>query len=188
MKRILAVFGSPRKSGFSSMIHEAFLEGCEGDAIERIFVYDLLIQPCTGCLRCREKFFCPLRDDMTQLYQLIDACDAMSISTPLYFSAPPSPLKAFIDRCQPFWERNQREGRKSEKKSAFLIAVGGGNYAEMFTPLHHIMRHFFRTCGFVFDEKRWLTVRSSDEMHAVDNLLQLAREAGKSFRITYSVG
>lgn len=182
MKKVLAVFGSPRKNGISATIHEAFLEGGEFSHITRIHVYDLSIQPCTACGKCKELLYCPICDDMTNLYHLIDACDIMSISTPIYFSSPPAPLKAMIDRCQPFWERKCREGKRNTLKQGFLIAVGGSNYANMFMSTRQIMRHFFQTCGFDANEQCWIMVQNTDAVHDVKDLLQCAKEKGKALK------
>jgi len=177
----LALFASPSKNGWSSMLHGAFLDGMGGVSITRIHVYDLAIQPCNACGDCKNDFTCPLKDDMRMLYDHINACDCMSISTPLYFSAPPSPLKALMDRCQPFWERRRREERMPAKKKSFLIGVGGGEYPDMFQPLVRIMRHYFSSCGFRFDENEWLLVNGSDKKRIDGTILQTAREAGRLF-------
>ena len=75
-----------------------------GAAVEEIHVYDKKISPCTACAVCREKFCCPINDDMQEIYPMIQQADVISISTPLYFSSVPSQLKVLIDRCQVFWE------------------------------------------------------------------------------------
>jgi multimeric flavodoxin WrbA len=178
---VLALFASPKKNGWSSTLHGAFLDGMGDVSIMRIHVYDLAILPCNACGDCRNAFICPLKDDMRKLYALIDACDGMTISTPLYFSAPPSPFKALMDRCQPFWERRRREEISLAKKESFLIAVGGGQYSDMFHPLLRIMRHYFNSCGFRFNEKEWLLVSGSDKKCIDDEIVQTAREAGRLF-------
>lgn len=163
------------------MLHGAFLDQLRAVSIARVFVYDLDIKPCTACSRCKDEFFCPIKDDMAKLYGLIDECSFISISTPLFFSAPPSPLKSVIDRCQPFWERRRREGMASQEKKSFLVAVGGGEYAQMFDPLRRIMRHFFRSCGFFFDENEWIFVSGTDGRRITDAEIRHASEVGRKF-------
>lgn len=181
MNKGLAVFSSPRKDGCSSTLHGAFLEELCAFPVDRVHVYDLAIKPCIACGQCREEFFCPLKDDMEMMYRLIDECSFLSISTPLFFSAPPSPLKALIDRCQPFWERRRRKEMPAQGKKSFLIAVGGGEYAQMFDPMKRIMRHFFHSCGFEAHQDEWIFTSGTDGRTISDKELHCASLAGKKF-------
>ncbi len=181
MKKGLAVFASPRKNGCSSTLHGAFLEELKAFTVTRVHVYDLDIHPCIACGQCRDTFICPLKDDMETIYGLIDECSFISISTPLFFSAPPAPFKALIDRCQPFWERRRREATRTARKKSFIIAVGGGEYAQMFEPLKHIMRHFLHSCGFEANPNEWIFISATDGRTISDDELHRAALAGSQF-------
>ncbi len=181
MKKGLAVFSSPRKNGFSSTLHGAFLEELRSFSVARVHVYDLDIHPCIACGKCRDEFICPIKDDMEIIYRMMDECSFISISTPLFFSAPPAPFKALIDRCQPFWERRRREGTRTAHKKSFLIAVGGGEYSLMFEPLKHIIRHFLHSCGFESHADEWIFSNATDHRTISDDELHRAALAGSEF-------
>jgi len=177
-----AIFGSPRRDGHSTRLHEAFIGGLNGVTVDRIRVYDLDILPCTACGFCREEFGCIHDDDMTRLYGTIAESAIVSVSMPLYFSSPPSPLKAFIDRCQVFWEAGKRKGVSAVMpKLGFFIAVGGGRYRGMFEPSVTIMRHFFRTLGCSVEESDYILVDGVDgeKDDLPEAYLARAREGGR---------
>ncbi len=182
MVRGAAIFGSPRNGGHSTRLHEAFLGELTGVSFDRLRVYDLDIRPCTACGFCRGEFGCIHDDDMARLYGRIAESAVVSVSMPLYFSSPPSPLKAFIDRCQVFWEARERQGVLAvTSRRGFFIAVGGGRYRGMFEPSLAVVRHFFRTLGCEFDESEYILVDGVDgEKDALPNAyLARAREAGR---------
>lgn len=162
MKRALAIYGSPRRDGVTSRLHDAFLSGLGGAGVTGYRPYELDIRPCTDCGRCRDEFACVHDDGMSGLYAALRDCDFLSISSPLYFSSPPAPLKAFIDRCQVFWELGLREPGALRLKRGFFIAAGAGDYARMFEPSVAIIRHFFKTLGCEFSEEDFLLVRGAD--------------------------
>ncbi len=181
MNKGLAIFASPRKHGYSSTLHGVFLEQLSAYTVTRVHVYDLNINPCIACGRCRDEFVCPIEDDMEMIYRLMDECSFMSISTPLFFSGPPSPLKTLIDRCQPFWERRRRGDVCASRKKSFLIAVGGGEYPQMFEPLKRIMKHYLLSCGFEAHMDAWFFTSGTDGRTFTDSELHRAVSAGKKF-------
>ena len=62
--KVLVLNGSPRRYGVVSQMREhiagSLTETCDG---ERIFVHDLTVRPCTGCMSCRSKLRCALPED-----------------------------------------------------------------------------------------------------------------------------
>jgi len=163
--KLLAIHGSPRTNGSSSAIHRAFTEPfiAAGAVIKEIHVYEKRILPCTACGACRESFSCPLNDDMSAIYTLINDADVISISTPLYFSSFPSQLKALMDRCQVFWEiGNAGHISGINKKHAAIICTAGSSYSNMFSGVLLSMKHFFKTINAVFYENEAILVPDLD--------------------------
>lgn len=179
-RTVLAVFGSPRPEGNSARLHESFLAELHGVTVTRLHVYGMDLRPCTACGHCRGEFGCIHDDDMSGLYGAIGGCDLLSISSPLYFSSLPAPLKAFVDRCQVFWELSERAPEKIRKKRGLFIAVGGADYQGMFDPAVTVMRHFYNTVGCEFIEEDCLLVRGVDGDGAVmpGGALERARALG----------
>ena len=122
MKKILAVVGSPRKSGNTDILVGKIADGAmaKGAVIETIFLRDLDIKECDGCLVCWQGKKCSKRDDMLGLYQKITDSDAIIFGTPVYWYGPTALMKAFIDRFVFF---NCPRNRTKIKGKSAVIAV-----------------------------------------------------------------
>ncbi len=189
--KLVALFGSPRHQGISSQLHEAFLAPAEeaGVSISRVFVYDKHIHPCTGCGLCRDESRCAHSDAMTELYALLRSADALTVSSPVYFSALPGPLKNLIDRCQLFWEEHRRIQRRPAAARAFFIATAGSSYPGIFTPSATIMRHFLNTLGCHFTEADFFFLDNTDDLQQQPaQALDSIRHAGELFLSNVSGG
>lgn len=142
---LLSIFGSPRKNGFSSRLHEELIIPFKerGFFIERIYAYDAKVHPCTACGWCADHSSCSIDDGMTDIYNLIRTADIISISSPLYFSSLPSPLKAIIDRCQVLWEEGRRNQFMLKKRKGIFICAAGDEYNGMFDGVSMAIKHFY---------------------------------------------
>ena len=61
--------GSPRKDGRVSKIVDEMIKGAEenGHECEMIYLVDLNIKDCMGCMSCQEKGACVFRDDIEKI-------------------------------------------------------------------------------------------------------------------------
>lgn len=100
MKKLLAVMGSPRKGGNTHAMLHGVLEGATscGAETEMVFLGDMTIAQCNGCLACWKTGQCAKKDDMNRLYDLISQSDAIVFGTPVYWYGPTALMKAFLDR------------------------------------------------------------------------------------------
>ncbi len=101
MKKILAFNGSPRPSGNTAHLLNAFLSGAEenGAVPELYYPHKLNLKECTGCLRCNVLKRCSLRDDdWEELSIKIVDSDVLVFGSPIYFHHVPSSLKKLLDR------------------------------------------------------------------------------------------
>jgi multimeric flavodoxin WrbA len=106
MKKVLILSGSPRKGGNSDILCDEFMRGAldAGNQVEKIFVADKNVAPCTGCYFCRNHGGrCALNDDMTDILQKIIDCDVLVLSSPVYFYSICAQLKTVIDRTVARW-------------------------------------------------------------------------------------
>ena len=128
--RVLSIAGSPRRHGSSERLLDRCVSGIEsaGGAADRIYVAGEAIKPCQGCHACSLTGECVLHDAMTRMYERIDAADAFDISSPVYWATVPAVLKAFYDRCQPYWARRfvLNEPAPSRRRPGLLLIAGGG--------------------------------------------------------------
>lgn len=130
--RVLCIAGSPRRSGNSTALLDACAAGVieAGGTVDRISLAAASVRPCSGCSQCSPTGECVLNDTMRDYYPLIDAADAIVVASPVYFAGVPATLKAFYDRCQPYWARRYVLGqapRTPRRPGALLLARGGGD-------------------------------------------------------------
>ena len=188
--KIAAIFGSPHLTGFSSSLHEIFLSPAEerGISISRIPAYTSIINPCIDCGICRDESRCYYDDGMKSIYKQLRDSDGITISSPVYFSSLPGPLKNLIDRCQLFWEEQRRNQVHDRRKKAFFLATAGSSYSNVFSPSVVTIRHLFNTLNCSFDENEFYLLPGVDDLGAVPEISrQTVLEAGKKF-VDYLTG
>ena len=101
-KNILILSSSPRRGGNSDTLCDEFMRGAieSGNQVEKIFLRDKNIHPCTGCSVCsRYKKPCPQKDDAAEVIEKMLAADVIVMGTPVYFYAMSAQMKMMIDRC-----------------------------------------------------------------------------------------
>ena len=180
--RVLALFGSPHRKGMSGTLHEELIRPlAEKAAIKRVFTYELSIEPCDDCGGCRSESRCIKDDMMGPLYDELEESDILTISSPLYFTSLPGPLKTFIDRCQVIWEKRKRGEAGKPGKKGFFICSAEGNYRDMFMPAVITVRHFFNTIGYSFEEDKYILVTGErlDPSQPSSESLKRAYNAGR---------
>jgi multimeric flavodoxin WrbA len=209
---LLAVYGSPRKGGNTSLLLDYFLEGVEGAGagaaphgasrtagyrVERVHLRDLALSHCTECGRCRETGVCVIRDDMRGYYDKLLSCERIVMAFPVFFLGPPAVAKAFIDRAQSLWVRKYALGIKPEgigqqrgpggggERKGFLISVGGFKGSErIFDCNRSIVKAFFMSCGVKYAGELLIPgVDIFGEIKNVKGAADRAREAGKAFAL-----
>ena len=101
-KNIMILSSSPRRGGNSDTLCDEFMRGAieSGNQVEKIFLRDKNIHPCTGCSVCsRYKKPCPQKDDAAEVIEKMLAADVIVMGTPVYFYAMSAQMKMMIDRC-----------------------------------------------------------------------------------------
>ena len=88
---------------------------------------------------------CIYDDEFAEVRKHLDACDELTVVTPVYFASVPSQFKALLDRLQPyFWStlRNQ------PKRPLTIHVVGEGGDPHGFDPLIGTVRSALSCAGF----------------------------------------
>jgi multimeric flavodoxin WrbA len=98
---ILGICGSPRKQATDYVLHFA-LESLEEEGFETEFfgVRGKKIAPCIHCDYCLKKKECVQKDDMQDLYELLQKADGIIIASPMYNGGISAQIKAIMDRCR----------------------------------------------------------------------------------------
>ena len=153
---ILGLQGSPRKKGNTSALLSAFLDQAEklGADTKYLDVPGKRISPCTGCGTCGEKGFCPVKDDMQEIYFQIWRADIIVMGTPVFFYGFTAQLKALIDRSQALWSRRYlhklmdplRKWRKG-----LVLSAGATKGENLFIGISLTAKYFFDALGAEFE-------------------------------------
>lgn len=151
---ICLIMGSPSKGAtnrLAGLIERGIGEG--GGICDFFSVAAHPVTGCIGCDKCLQDGICfksaKRFDDFYQLEELLDACDMLVVVSPVFFSGPPSQLKAIYDRFQPYWARRYFLGQPApEKRPASMFVVGSGNDPFGPEPLLTITRSALNVAGF----------------------------------------
>ncbi|MDD3417349.1 MAG: flavodoxin family protein [Lachnospiraceae bacterium] len=121
MKKILLLLGSPRKTGNTATLAEAFLNGAteKGHKVTTYWLGEAIINPCKACDYCQKNNGeCIQKDSMVELYSLLQNHDTIAIASPVYYLGFPGSIKNVIDRTY----AESAKGRKL-KYSVLLTAA-----------------------------------------------------------------
>jgi multimeric flavodoxin WrbA len=188
-KRILAIYGSPRREGNTDTLMDHFLEGAAEYSwgAERVYLRDREFTPCNECNGCAKTGRCVIRDELSSLFDQLLNHERVAFSYPVFFLGPPAITKAFIDRGQFLWVRRyvldiSPETHGAERR-AFLMSVGGFKGSEkLFRCNRAILRSFLLVCGLKYGGELFANgMEHRDDVKNSEELCARARDAGRAF-------
>lgn len=162
--KVLGIMGSPRIGGNTDLLLDEALKGAKGQGAdtEKITLDRLKIGPCKEIYHCLIDGTCPIKDDMTALYDKILAADAVIIATPIFFYTVSAQILAFMSRCQALWARKYvLKNVDTPVKRGGFIAVGATKGANLFEGPKLTAKYFFKAIN--ADYKEELLIRSVDK-------------------------
>ena len=164
------------------------LEGAEsaGAEVKRVYCRKLKVSGCLECGGCDKTGECVVKDDMQEVYPLLDEADAIILSSPIFFYSVPAQAKALIDRCQARWSKRMLTKTREERKSfdsgkGYLIAVGATKGKNLFLAVELIVQYFYDALDMSFEGG--MNVRGVDakgEMVKHQDFMSEAYELGKT--------
>ena len=193
--KVLVVNGSPKGAGSNTMkLTEAVLTGIKETAsdveTENLWIRDMDIKPCMGCMSCWGKTAgkCVIDDDMQDVYKSFVAADVIIYSFPLYFFGMPGPMKTFVDRLMPLMETYRGEVRDigdsafhefrvdmSDKRFVIISTCGYGRTNEIYDSL-------IKEMNFIFGADRYdALLCPQGEMFAIPQLMNQINEYLKRY-------
>ncbi|MFQ6055450.1 MAG: flavodoxin family protein [Methanosarcinales archaeon] len=97
---LIGISGSPNSNGNNEKVINLALDIAKkrGFEVEKIFLSEKTVAPCTDCGVCKDKEECSIDDDMNELYPLLENADGIIVSSPVYFGSVSAQLKALFDR------------------------------------------------------------------------------------------
>ena len=97
---VVAVNGSPRTSGNTAVLCNAFLDGAKETGAEATLLQlgTMEIKPCDACKACKDRKPCVIEDDMRRFYEIAAETDLLLLASPVYLDHITANLMAFIQR------------------------------------------------------------------------------------------
>jgi len=122
---VMGISGTPRKKGNSEQLLRYALKPFEQDGwnVKIFLLSELNIKHCNACDSCREPSIgpCIINDDMQRIYDAFRWCNAIIVSTPVYYLDVSSQLLALFDRHYAVHDE-----KPLKWKVGGAIAVGNG--------------------------------------------------------------
>lgn len=149
--KILAISASSRKGYNTDNLLELFIKRFNFDKedIKVINLKDLNFKGCQSCYGCGKVPMCVVKDDLTDIYLLIEDADIIIFSSPVYFNSVSYLAKTFIDRMQVYWSRKFILKLSSLKEKFGVALINGGSSVEIeqFLGSELVFDHFFKATG-----------------------------------------
>jgi multimeric flavodoxin WrbA len=150
MANILAIYGSPRRKGNTTLLLKRAVEGAReaGGNVEEIVLRDLKMSPCLEIYGCKETGRCAIKDDFQVVYDKLLACQGLMLASPIFFYTVSAHTKILMDRCQSLWvKRYWLEktpfGKKEFQRKGLFISAGATKGKRLFDGALLTVRYFF---------------------------------------------
>ena len=182
-RHVIGFVGSPRSGGNTDILVDEILAGAKdaGATVEKVMLGDLSVNPCKACYSCRPGGKCIQDDDMTGLYEKMQASDVWVIGTPVYWWGPSAQLKAFVDR----WfakAGDKKDQEKTFKGRRIVLALPMGD-TEPKTG-RHVVGMFTDALAYVgadlFDSVLAPGAYDAGDVRAQTDIMEKARKVGKA--------
>ena len=186
-KKVLGIYGSPRKGGNTDQLLDSALEGARSAGAETRSLYarDLEMSGCLECGGCDKTGTCVVKDDMQSVYPLLEESEIILVASPIFFYGLTAQLKPVIDRSQAMWSRRMIRKSPDERKhydsgTGYLIAVGATKGKNLFEGVRLEARYFFDALDMNFEEGLYLRgIEKRSHLKEKPEALKQAFELGK---------
>ncbi|WP_300798929.1 flavodoxin family protein [uncultured Alistipes sp.] len=153
--KVVVINGSPHRAGLVSQMLGHAVAALPSDCeVAELFVRDLTVRPCVGCMKCRSLRRCVLpEDDAHRAARLIREADALIVGSPCYWGSMSGALKVLFDRMV-YALMGERENGLPEPlhRGKRVVLVATCNTAYPWSILFHQSSGVFRSLREIF---RW---------------------------------
>ncbi|HMK53778.1 MAG TPA: flavodoxin family protein [Methanobacteriaceae archaeon] len=183
--KILGISGSPRKQATEYVLQEAMsMMEDNGFDTEFFTVRGKNIGPCRNCDYCLKKKECILKDDMQEVYPLIQEADGIIMATPIYNGGLSAQLKAVMDRCRAL---GAIDFNFLQYKIGMGITVGGDRVGGQELALQQIITYYILNgaipvSGGAFGANLGANFWSKDSLEGVKGDKEGFRSLGKTIK------
>jgi len=127
--KTLIINGSPRKNGNTATLLNELKKHLNGEVFQ-IDTYYAKSSPCNDCRHCWTNAECIIKDEMQDIYKVMDETDNVVVASPIYFGNLTGSLLNWASRLQYFWaSRNIRKVQPIStkyRKGVVILIVNGG--------------------------------------------------------------
>jgi len=172
---------------------DAFLQGAQeaGAAVTPIYVRKLQMQGCIGCGGCDETGQCVVKDDMQDVYPLLEQAHGIVLASPVYFYNVTGQVKLLIDRVQALFMKKALQARAPHPskgnrgmglKRGFLLSAAATRGKRLFDCARVTFTYFMDALGgHVVGELCFRQMEGKKDIEKDPSLLARCREEGKRF-------
>lgn len=172
-KKILILNGSPRKSGNTSGLCDAFVEGAEsaGNSVTRFDLQQMTIHACLGCMKGGKDITSPCvqKDDMDKIYSAYIEADMVVLASPMYYWSMSAQLKTAFDRLFAVAETNSTY--QNPRKDCIILMAAESDTQSNWKPVVDYYQALLENLGW----KNCGTVLAGGVMNVGD----IHKDAGK---------
>jgi len=158
VQKILAIYGSPRRKGNTTVLLDHAVQGVvdAGAEVEKIVLRDLKMSPCLEIYGCKETGRCIIQDDFQKVSDQLLSCQALILASPIFFYTVSAFTKILMDRCQSLWVKKYwidkvPYDQRNPKRKGLFISVGATREKKLFDGTLLTVKYFFD----VLDAELW---------------------------------
>ncbi|MBR1811814.1 MAG: NAD(P)H-dependent oxidoreductase [Clostridia bacterium] len=152
---VTAVFASPHRDGHTAALLRDFLHSLPQDAhVDMFDCYALAPKPCTDCGFCKTAGRC-VSGELDALFQACERSDVLIVASPVYNYSVPAPLKAILDRAQPYYYKNFRgvDAPTDPRRKGYLLLTAGRSGKFAFEMIKKQIGIFFKVLGVTYTDE-----------------------------------
>jgi multimeric flavodoxin WrbA len=191
MKKILAIYGSPRPKGNTTLLLNHVVQGAldHGAQVEKVVLRNLKMSPCLEIYGCKQTGRCVIQDDFQNIYDQLLTCQGLMIASPIFFYTVSAHTKILMDRCQSllvkkYWIVKIPYGQWNPRRKGLFISVGATKWKRLFEGTLLTLKYFLD----ILDAELWKAPLYRELDFEGDVLkrpeyLQEAYETGKEFTL-----
>ncbi len=186
-RRIVAIFGSPRRKGNTARLLDQAVAGAReaGAEVETIVLRDLKLSPCLEIYSCKQGGECRIRDDFQRVRDQVLTCGGLILASPIFYYAVTAHTKILMDRFHSLWVKKNWTGPqpaalKIPRRKGLFISAGATRGKRLFEGTLLSVRYFFDTLDMdLWEALLYRGLEFEDDVLKHPDYLQEAYRAGK---------
>lgn len=153
-QRILMVNGSPRQNGGTSATFQVIRNELqlEGAMVSEAVLNQLDFRGCQGCMGCKRRDGCVLRDDLTPVLNALRSADGLILGSPIYMFAISGQASLFLNRLYSLIDAGYQPRAGRYRKLMTVYSMGSPSSGRAITEEQRVQQAF-AMLGFIETER-----------------------------------